>query len=43
MALLYENKYNQSLVKALDGKCGKRFMNCLKGLLMEREDYIAMR
>jgi len=43
VALLYENKYNQSLVKALDGKCGKRFMNCLKGLLMEREDYIAMR
>eukprot|EP00308_Calcidiscus_leptoporus_P000332 CAMPEP_0119373158 /NCGR_PEP_ID=MMETSP1334-20130426/23665_1 /TAXON_ID=127549 /ORGANISM="Calcidiscus leptoporus, Strain RCC1130" /LENGTH=1062 /DNA_ID=CAMNT_0007390837 /DNA_START=170 /DNA_END=3358 /DNA_ORIENTATION=+ len=43
VALLYENKYNQSLVYALDGKCGKRFMKCLKGLLLTREDYIAMR
>mmetsp|Transcript_18138 Transcript_18138/g.30301 ORF Transcript_18138/g.30301 Transcript_18138/m.30301 type:complete len:1081 (+) Transcript_18138:3-3245(+) len=43
IAVLFENKYNKSLVRALDGKCGKRFHATLSGLLLPRPDFIAMR
>ena len=43
VAVLYENLYDESLEKALDGKCAKRFHAALAALLLPRADYIARR
>ena len=43
VATLYENTYNESLSKALKGKCGDRLHYCLAALLLPKPDFIAMR
>jgi len=43
MAQLYEKKYEQSLSKALKGKCGDRLHYALAALLLTKPDFLAMR
>ena len=43
VADLYEKKYNKSLQKALEAKCGKKFHIALTALFVPPEEFVAMR
>ena len=40
---LYENEYDESLSRALDGKCGTKLHLCLTAMLFPVRDFLAAR
>ena len=43
LAEIYENEFDESLGRALDGKCGPKLHLCLTALLLPVPDFLASR